>query len=143
MVVLVWEPNKRKLTRIELEPKPKIEIEKMAKQDRNERALNMISFSPCSILPSYFNLPPAGVDVNQKLEPYYIQILSKFTGLEDAYLFLSEFEVCNMIHFHNVHIDVVKLRFVPFALKDNANRLMYSLPANCISSWNNLSKVFL
>ena len=50
-------------------------------------------------------------------------MLPKFTRFEDAYLFLSEFEeVCNMIHLHNVHIDVVKLRFIPFALKDNAKR---------------------
>ena len=61
-------------------------------------------------------------------------MLPKFIELEDAYLFLSEFkEVCNMIHFCNVHIDVVKLRFVPFALKDNAKRWMYSLPANSLS----------
>ena len=82
--------------------------------------------------------------MNLKLEPHYIQVLPKFTGLEDDYLFLSEFEeVCNMIQFHNVHIDVVKLRFVLFALKDNAKRWMYSLPANSISNWNHFIKVFL
>ena len=48
-----------------------------------------------------------------------------------------------MIHFHNVHIDVVKLRLVPFALKDNAKRWMYTLPTNFISSWNDFIKVFL
>jgi len=48
-----------------------------------------------------------------------------------------------MIRFHNVHIDVVKLRFVPFSLKDNAKRWMYSLPANSISSCNDFVKVFL
>ena len=80
--------------------------------------------------------------MNLKLEPHYIQMLPKFTGLEDAYLFLSEFEeVCNMIHFHNVHIDAVKLRFVSFALKDNAKRWMYSLPAYSIS--NCFVEVFL
>ena len=71
-------------------------------------------------------------------------MLPKFTGLEDAYLFLSEFEeVCNMIYFHNVNTDMVKLKFVPFALKDNAKRWMYSLPANSISNWNDFVKVFL
>jgi len=48
-----------------------------------------------------------------------------------------------MIHFHNVQIDVVKLRFVPFALKDNAKRWMCSLPANSISNCNDFGKVFL
>ena len=58
-------------------------------------------------------------------------MLPKFTRLEDTYLFLSEFEeVCNMIHFHNVNSDVVKLRFVPFALKDNAKRWMYNSISN-------------
>ena len=60
-------------------------------------------------------------------------MLPKFIGLKDAYLLLSEFEeLCNMIHFHNVHIDVVKVRFAPFALKDNAKRWMHGLPANSI-----------
>jgi len=49
-------------------------------------------------------------------------MISKFTGLEDAYLCLSKFEeVYSMIHFHNTQIDVVKLRFVSFMLKDNAD----------------------
>jgi len=71
-------------------------------------------------------------------------MLPKFTRIEDAYLFLCEFEeACNTIYFHNVQIDVVKLRFVPFALKDNAKRWMYSLPTNSTSTWNNFVKIFL
>ena len=71
-------------------------------------------------------------------------MLLKFIGLEDACLLLSEFEeVYNMIHFHNVNTDMVKLRFAPFALKYNAKRWMYSLPTNCISNWNDFVKVFL
>ena len=70
-------------------------------------------------------------------------MLPKFTGLEDTYLFLSEFEeVCNMIRFHNVNTDVVKLRFVPFTLEDNAKRWMYSLLANSISNWNDFVSLF-
>jgi len=35
-------------------------------------------------------------------------MLPKFTGLEDAYLFLREFEeVCSLIHFPNIPVDVV------------------------------------
>ena len=106
--------------------------------------MNEIFYPPRSTLPSCFNLPALGTNVNLKLEPHYIQMLLKFTGLEDGYLFLSELkEVCNMIHIHNVQIDVVKLRFVPFALKDNAKRWMYSLPANSISNWHDFVKVFL
>ena len=117
MIVWVREPKRRRLIRIEPE------LEKMAGLERTEKALNEIFYPQRSTLPSCFNLPALGTNVNLKLEPHYIQMLPKFIGLEDAYLFLSEFEeVCNMIHFHNVNTDVVKLRFVPFALKDNAKR---------------------
>jgi len=116
----------------------------MAGQERTKKALNEIFYPQLLTSPSCLNLPTLGTNVNLKLEPHYIQMLPKFIGLEDAYLFLSEFEeVCNMIHFHNVNTDVVKLRFVPFALKDNAKRWMYSLPANSISNWNDFIKVFL
>ena len=142
MIVWIREPKRRRLTRIK--PEPELKYEKMAGQERNERALNKIFYPPRSTLSSCFNLPALSTNMNLKLEPHYIQMLPKFTGLEDAYLLLREFEeVCNMIHLHNVHIDVVKLRFVPFGLKDNAKRWMYSLPASSISNWNDFVKVFL
>ena len=126
--IIVWvrEPKRRRFTKIT--PEPVVEFEKMVGQDMNERALNKIFYPPCSTLPSCFNLPAPSTNVNLKLEPDYIHMLPKSSRLEDTYLFLSEFEeVCNMIHFHNVQIDVVKLGFVSFMLKDNANRWMYSL----------------
>ena len=113
MIVWVRQPKIQRLTRIGPKPEFELENEKMVEQNRTERPLNEIFFPPCSTVPSCFNLPALGANVNLKLEPHYIQMLPKFTELEDAYLFLSEFEeVCNMINFHNVHIDVVKLRFV-------------------------------
>ena len=42
MIVWVREPKKSKLTRIEPKPEPKFDLEKMAGQDRKERALNEI-----------------------------------------------------------------------------------------------------
>jgi len=45
-------------------------------------------------------------------------MLPKFSGEGDAYLFLSEFEeVYSMMQFPNVSQDVVRLHFIPFALK--------------------------
>ena len=87
MIVWVREPKRRRLTRIELNPEPKFETEKIVEQDRKERALNEIFFPPRSTLSSRFNLPSLGANVNLKLEPCYIQMLPKLTGLEDAYLF--------------------------------------------------------
>ena len=91
-----------------------------------------------------FKFTYLSANVNLKLQPYYTHMLPKFTGFENAYLFLNEFEeVCNMIHFHNVQIDVVEMRFIPFPLKDNVKRQMYSLPTNSTFNWNEFVNVFL
>jgi len=50
-------------------------------------------------------------------------MLPKFSGEGDAYLFLSEFEeVCSTMQFPNVSQDIVRLCFIPFALKDSAKK---------------------
>ena len=50
-------------------------------------------------------------------------MLSKFIGIEDAYLFLREFkEVCSMMCYRNVSIDIVRLKFILFSLKDDAKK---------------------
>jgi len=77
--------------------------------------------------------------VTFKLRPHYIQILPKFTGLKDAYLFLREFEeVCSMMHFSNVPIDVVQMKLI-----DSAKRWMYDLTVNSATSWNDFVRLFL
>jgi len=51
-------------------------------------------------------------------------------GLEDAYLFLREFEeVCSITHFPNIHVEVVRMKLIHFALKDSVKRWMYGLVA--------------
>ena len=39
--------------------------------------------------------------------------------------------------------DVVKLRFVPFSLKDLAKKWLYNLAKNSNTSWDDFAKVFL
>jgi len=39
--------------------------------------------------------------------------------------------------------DVVRLRFIPFALKDMAKKWLYNLHVSSISSWYDFVKVFL
>ena len=39
--------------------------------------------------------------------------------------------------------DVVRLRFIPFALKNMAKKWLYNLPISSISSWDDFVKVFL
>jgi len=52
-------------------------------------------------------------------------MLPKFFGLEseDAYMFINEFEeVCAMTRIRQLSEDGVKLRFIPFSLRDNAKK---------------------
>ena len=65
-------------------------------------------------------------------------------GVEDAYLFLREFEeVCFVMCYPNVPIDTVRLKFISFALKDDAKNWIRSLPANSITNWDRFVRVFL
>ena len=102
-----------------------------------ERPLNEIFYPPTTALASCFNLPDLGPKVIFKLRPHYTQMLPKFTSLENAYMFLREFEgVCSMIHFPNIPIDVVRMKLIPFALKDSAKHWIYGLAARSVTSWD-------
>ena len=62
---------------------------------------------------------------NFELKPQFINTLPKFHGLEfeDAYFFIREFEeVCLMMKIPYLADDAIRLRFVPFALKDLAKK---------------------
>ena len=48
-----------------------------------------------------------------------------------------------MIKLQQLSDDAIKLRFISFALKDGAKKLLYSLPIDSISTWNDFVKVFL
>jgi len=52
-------------------------------------------------------------------------MLPKFSGLEfeDAYMFINEFEeVCAMMKIKQLSDDGVKLRLIPFSLRDNTKK---------------------
>ena len=71
----------------------------------------------------------------------FINTLPKFHGLEseDAYFFDREFEeVCLMMHIPQLGDDVVRLRFIPFSLKDLAKKWLYSLAADSVITWDDL-----
>ena len=71
-------------------------------------------------LPSYIELPKAN-DNNFELKPQFINTLPKFHGLEseNAYFFVREFEeVCLMMRIPQLGDDAVRLRFIPFSLKE-------------------------
>ena len=62
---------------------------------------------------------------------------------EDAYFFIREFEeVCLIMRISQLGEDVVRLRFIPFVLKNMAKKWLYNLHVSSISSWDNFVKVF-
>jgi len=82
--------------------------------------------------------------VTFELRPHYTEMLPEFMGLEDAYLFLREFEeVCSMMHFPNIPIDVMQMKLISFALKDSAKCWMHGLVGNSVTFWNDFERLFL
>ena len=87
---------------------------------------------------------PSVREHNFELKPQFINTLSKFHGLEseDAYFFIREFEeVCLMMKILHLADDSIRLRFVPFALKDLTKKWLYSLAVGSITSWDGFIKV--
>ena len=59
-------------------------------------------------------------------------MLPKFMGIEDAYIFIREFEeVCAIMKLQQLLEDEIKLRLINFALKDNAKKWLYNLLNRC------------
>jgi len=74
----------------------------------------------------------------------YIGMLSKFTGVEDPFLFIRKFkEVCSLIHMPRVLNDVVLMKFISSSLKDDAKRWMYGLKFGSVKSWDSFVNIFL
>ena len=48
-----------------------------------------------------------------------------------------------MMCYLNVPVDDVQLKFIPFALQDDAKKWMYKLLANSITNWDGFVLVFL
>ena len=95
-----------------------------------------------SIQPSCIRLPQPTAN-NFEIKPQIINMLPKFTGLEDAYIFIREFEeVCATMKLQLTE-DEVKLRLINFALKDNAKKWLYSLPNYSVTTWEGFVRTFL
>ena len=83
---------------------------------------------------------------NFELKAQFINTFSRFHGMdsEDVYFFIREFEeVCLIMRIPQLGEDVVRLRFIPFSLKDTAKKWLYSFPVGLVSSWDDFVKVFL
>lgn len=137
----VWVRNSKKRL-IRIEPK---NFEMADEIENPPLALESRCYPMRTTQPSCIRLPPVNGN-NFELKSNYIGQLPKFTGLEseDAYWFINEFEeVCSMMKLQQLTDDAVRLRFIPFALKDNAKKWLYSLPVNSITTWDQFCRAFL
>ena len=140
----VWsrDPDSSRLTRNisppKFEPRPDLVM-------AQPTSLQNMFYPIRTSLPYCIPIPLVG-EYNFKLKPQFINTLFKFHGLEseDTYFFIREFEeVCLMMKISHLVDEAIRLRFIPFALKDLAKKWLYSLAAGSITSWDGFIKVFL
>ena len=87
-----------------------------------------------SVQPSCIRLPPTNAN-HFEIKPQIINMLPKFIGIEDAYIFIREFEeACDTMRIHELSKDVIKLRLINFFFKKNTKKWLYSLPTQSIST---------
>ncbi|KAL5579072.1 hypothetical protein UlMin_011514 [Ulmus minor] len=98
---------------------------------------NRTATPSCIMFPPIAQLP--------EFKPGIIQLLPTFHGLENAnpYVHIREFEevVATFQNRANV-LDIIKLRFFPFSLKDNAKVWLYSLRPRSKGSWDEMTQNF-
>ena len=85
----------------------------------------------------YFELKPTLIFMVQ-------QSLFGGTPLEDPKLHLLVFlKVCDMLKLNGISTNCIILRSFSFLLRDKARAWLHSLPLGCITTWDELTKVFL
>ena len=87
--------------------------------------------------PSCVVFPPDASRFNFKLG--IIQLLHTFHGFEyeNPYLHLREFEeVCNTCTNQNWSMNIIRLKFFPFSLKDKAKTWLQNLRSGSIRAWD-------
>lgn len=91
---------------------------------------------------------PAITANNFELKPDLLQIMqhNKFTSLptENPNQHLQVFiQLADTLKCNNAASEAIRLCLFPFSLKDREQTWLDSLPANSITTWNDLKKVFL
>jgi len=113
------DPNTSRLTRNTSSPKQESKPDLVMTQPTS---LQDRFYFIRTTLPSCILLSSVG-EHNFELKPQFINILPMFhsSESEDAYFFIREFEeVCLMMKISHLVDEVIRLRFVPFALKNLA-----------------------
>ncbi|XP_021802118.1 uncharacterized protein LOC110746220, partial [Prunus avium] len=81
-----------------------------------------------------------------EIRHHMLEILPTFRGLpnEDAHIHIAKFIVgCKNILIKGFSAEAIKLRIFPFTLKDKAETWLFTLPANSITTWQQLYTKFL
>ena len=82
---------------------------------------------------------------NFEIKPSIIQMIQQsvqFGGsaTDDPNLHVQNFlEICDTFKNNGVSDDAIRLRLFPFSLRDKAKSWLNSLPANTITTWDNLA----
>ena len=92
-------------------------------------------------------IPPVAAN-NFELKPALISMVrqSPFGGspMEDPNLQLSAFlEAYDTLKIYGASSDAIRLRLFPFSLRVKAREWLHSLPTGSITTWDELTKVFL
>ncbi|KAI5323720.1 hypothetical protein L3X38_032792 [Prunus dulcis] len=81
-----------------------------------------------------------------EIRHHMLEILPTFRGLlnEDANIHIAKFIVgCKNILIRGFSAEAIKLRLFPFTLKDKTETWLFNLPANSITTWQQLHTKFL
>ncbi|XP_050915000.1 uncharacterized protein LOC127129945 [Lathyrus oleraceus] len=116
-------------------------------ENKNLRPLKEFSLSS-NEEPHLIIVNPAITANNFELKPTLLQIVqqNQFIGLpiENPNQYLKVFiQLADTLKCNNGTYEAIRLCLFPFSLKDKARSWLDSLPANSITTWNDLKKVFL
>ncbi|KAG8498114.1 hypothetical protein CXB51_006644 [Gossypium anomalum] len=115
------------------------ESERMA-----NRTIRQLAAAPNEQTPLCINYPAGGTPF--ELKSGLIHLLPTFRGLknENPHTHLREFHmVCSSMKPQGVPEDEIKLRAFPFSLVDTAKEWLFYLPPSSITTWDDLSRVYL
>ncbi|CAN6678253.1 unnamed protein product [Malus baccata var. baccata] len=97
-------------------------------------------------VPSCITYPKVEDGSTFEIRHHMLEILPSFHGLstDDPNMHLTEFLMgCKNIYVRGFLAESIKLRLFPYTLKDGARKWLLTLPSGSITSWNQLSAVFL
>ena len=122
-------------------------LKKAMAEDRNQRPLKEFA-QPSNEEPSSSIVNPAITTNNFELKPSLLQLVqqNQFAGLatENPNQHLKAFiQLADTLKANGATSEAIRLRLFPFSLRGKAHDWLDSLPANSITTWEDLRRVFL